>query len=79
MDKYLSNIWIASAELEMLQFQADQAHDGLVQAMCEAMAARMSPDDVAAAANLSLGELFDALRGHRAVPSAANRHAVHDP
>ncbi|QDG66941.1 MULTISPECIES: hypothetical protein [unclassified Pseudarthrobacter] len=78
MDKYLRNIWSASAELEMIQFQTDQAHDGLVQAMCEAMAARMSPADVAAAANMSLSELFDTLRRRSTVPSAENNHAVHD-
>ena len=41
MDKYLSSIWSASAELEMLQFQTDQAHERLVQALCVAMAAQI--------------------------------------
>lgn len=78
MDKYLSNIWTASAELEMIHFQTDQAHERLVQALCEAMAARISPAAVATAANMSLSELFDTLRGRRTAPSAENSNAVHD-
>jgi hypothetical protein len=78
MDKYLSNIWSASAKLEMLRFRNDQAHDGLVQAMCEAMAAQMPPNDVAAAANMSLSELFDTLRRCTTIPSAGSSRAVHD-
>lgn len=79
MDKYLSNIWSASAELEMIRFRTDQVHDRLVQALCEAMAARISPADAAAAANMSLGELFDTLRRRRTVPSAENSNPVPDP
>lgn len=78
MDKYLRNIWSASAELEMIQFQTDQAHERLVQALCEAMAAQLSPAAVAAAANMSLSELFDALRRSRTTPSAENSNAVRD-
>ncbi|QCO98153.1 hypothetical protein FCN77_11145 [Arthrobacter sp. 24S4-2] len=78
MDKHLSNIWSASAELEMIQFRNDQAHERLVQALCEAMAARISPAAAAAAANMSLSELFDTLRGRRTTPSAENSNAVHD-
>ena len=65
MDKYLKNIWSASAELELIQFRTDQAHEDLVQALCEAMAAQVSPASVAAAANMSLSELFDTLRKPR--------------
>lgn len=77
MDKYPSNIWAASAELEMIQFQTDQAHERLVQALCTAMAAQMAPADVAAAASMSLSELFDALRRRRTAPSAKTGNAVH--
>ena len=78
MDKHLSSIWSASAELEMLQFQTDQAHERLVQALCTAMAAQISPADVAATANMSLSELFDTLRRNRTAPSAVGSHAVRD-
>lgn len=73
MDKYLKNIWSASAELELIQFRTDQAHEDLVQALCEAMAAQISPASVAAAANLSLSELFDTLRRPRTTPSPQTR------
>ena len=78
MDKYLRNIWSASAELEMIQFQTDQAHERLVQALCHAMAAQISPAAVATAANMSLSELFDTLRRNRTAPPAVDGHAVHD-
>ena len=73
MDKYLRNIWSASAELEMIRFRTDQAHEDLAQALCEAMAAQISPASVAAAANLSLSELFDTLRRPRTTPSTQTR------
>lgn len=73
MDKHLRNIWSASAELEMIQFQTDQAHEHLVQALCQAMAAQISPAAVATAANMSLSELFDTLRRPRTTPSTQTR------
>ncbi|MEN8584753.1 hypothetical protein ABFP37_18825 [Burkholderia sp. RS01] len=78
MDQYLTSLWSASADLEMLQVQTDQAHEALVQALCKAMAAQIPPEEVAAAANMSLSELFDALRRRRVAPSAEDGHAVHD-
>lgn len=78
MDRNLTNIWAASAELEMLQVQIDQAHEALVLALCTAMAAQIPPEEVAAAANMDLPELFDTLRRPRIAPSPGNRDAVRD-
>jgi hypothetical protein len=78
VDRYLTSIWSASADLETLQMRTDQAHERLVQALCTAMAARISPAAVAAGANMTLSELFDTLRKPRTAPSAENSNAVHD-
>ena len=43
MDQYLTSVWSASADLETLQMQTDQAHEALVQALCVAMAAQIPP------------------------------------
>lgn len=62
MEKHLRNIQTASSDLDSLPFRHDKAHADLVQALCEAMAAQVPPADAAAAANMSLGELFNTLR-----------------
>ncbi|WP_350005848.1 hypothetical protein [Pseudarthrobacter sp. WHRI 8279] len=58
--------------------QTDRAHEALVQALCKAMAAQMPPEEVAAAGNMSLPELFDTLRKHTPAPSVENHDAIHD-
>lgn len=79
MDQYLTSVWSASADLETLQIQTDQAHEALVQALCVAMAAQIPPQQVAAAANMSLSELFHTLRKRTPALSPENSYAVHNP
>ncbi|MET3932164.1 hypothetical protein [Arthrobacter sp. OAP107] len=78
MEKHLNRVWSASAALEMLQFQTDQAHESLVQALCEAMAVGIAPADVAAAANMSVRELFNTLRRPRTAPPATDSDTAHN-
>ncbi|KRE64958.1 hypothetical protein ASG92_18365 [Arthrobacter sp. Soil736] len=64
MEKHLKTIRSATSNRDRLPLQHDQAHAELVQVLCEAMAAQMPPADAAAAANMSLSELFNTLRKH---------------
>lgn len=79
MDQYLTSVWSASADLETLQIQTDQAHEALVQALCVAMAAQIPPQQVATAANMSLSELFHTLRKRTPALSPEDSYAVHNP
>ncbi|WP_345046366.1 hypothetical protein [Arthrobacter methylotrophus] len=62
MEKHLRTIRTAISDLESQPSRQDRAHADLVQALCEAMAAQVPPADAAAAANMSLSELFNTLR-----------------
>ncbi|XAS66792.1 hypothetical protein V3C33_15100 [Micrococcaceae bacterium Sec5.7] len=64
MERHLKNIDAASVEIETLELRIDQARDDLVRSLCEAMAAQVPVKAAAAAASMSVAELFDALRQH---------------
>lgn len=64
MEKHLRTIRTAVSDRDRLPSRHGQAHADLVQVLCEAMAAQMPPADAAAAANMSLSELFNTLRRH---------------
>ncbi len=63
MEPHLIAIRTAVSHLDRAEtHQRTQAHSELVQALCKAMSAQVPPADAAAAANMSLGEMFNALR-----------------
>ncbi|WP_426996869.1 hypothetical protein [Pseudarthrobacter sp. N5] len=64
MEQHLINIDAASVEIETLELRIDQARGDLVRSLCEAMAAQVPVKAAAAAASMSVAELFDALRQH---------------
>lgn len=70
MERHLAIIRTASLELDTSLVldrrpaRHAQAHAKLIQVLCEAMAAQIPAADAAAAANMSLGELFNTLRKH---------------
>jgi hypothetical protein len=64
MEKHLRTIQTAILDLDRPPSRHDQTHADLVQVLCEAMAAQVPPADAAAAANMSLSELFNTLRKH---------------
>lgn len=63
MEEHLRAIRTAIMDTDRLRRPLqDQAHADLVRVLCEAMAAQVPPADAAAAANMSLSELFNTLR-----------------
>lgn len=69
MDFYLKNIQAAAARNSPCQDSSTPNYSGtehtaLVLALCRAMAAQVPAADAAAAAGLSVSELFNTLRGH---------------
>lgn len=62
MERHLRIIRTAASNMDKPGLLRDQAHAALVQVLCEAMAANVPPADAAAAADMSLGELFNTLR-----------------
>lgn len=64
MENHLKIIRTATSNLTGPPARNDQALADLIHALCKAMAAQVPPADAAAAANMSLGELFTTLRKH---------------
>lgn len=69
MDFHLKNIQEAAARNMPSQASSTPnysgaEHDEMVLVLCRAMAAGVPPADTAAAAGLSVAELFNTLRGH---------------
>lgn len=77
MEKRLTAVHVAAGEVELVEMRADQARAALVEAMCRAMAAGVSPVMAAAAAGMNVAELFDAIRRH-APALACGPHAAAD-
>jgi hypothetical protein len=75
MDELVKNILVAAGEVEMLEIRTDRARARLVRALCEAMAAEVSP---AAAAGMDVSELFNALRRRTAATAIAAESAPDD-
>lgn len=78
MDELVKNILVAAGEVEMLEIRTDRARARLVRALCEAMAAEVSPAAAAAAAGMDVSELFDALRRRTAATAIAAESAPDD-
>lgn len=57
MNEKIRQVWAASACVESLQAEMDQAQAALSRAMAEALAAGEPPESVGAVANLTLPEL----------------------
>ncbi|MCG2621487.1 hypothetical protein LVY72_06095 [Arthrobacter sp. I2-34] len=57
MNEKIRQVWAASACVESLQAEMDQAQAALSCAMAEALAAGGSPESIGAVANLTLPEL----------------------
>lgn len=59
MDEELKQVWVASAAVESLQGEIDQAESHLDTAIDEAVKAGADPDAISNAANLTASELSD--------------------
>lgn len=59
MDEELKQVWVASAAVESLQGEIDQAESHLDTAIDEAVKAGVDPDAISNAANLTASELSD--------------------
>lgn len=59
MDEELKQVWVASAAVESLQGEIDQAESILDTAIDEAVKAGADPDAIGNAANLTASELSD--------------------
>lgn len=59
MDEELKQVWVASAAVESLQGEIDQAESHLDTAIDEAVKAGADPDAIGNAANLTASELSD--------------------
>lgn len=59
MDEELKQVWVASAAVESLQGEIDQAESNLDTAIDEAVKAGADPDAIGNAANLTASELSD--------------------
>ncbi|WP_336714745.1 hypothetical protein [Arthrobacter sp. USHLN218] len=57
MDEELKQVWVASAAVESLQGEIDQAESNLDTAIDEAVKAGADPDAIGNAANLTASEL----------------------
>ena len=62
MEQHLRTIQAAASALGGFTLRQDQARAELIQVLCGAMAAQVPPADAAAAAGMSLSELFNTLR-----------------
>ena len=59
MDEHLKQVWTASAAVETLQGEMDQAETILDTAIDEALKAGAAPEEISGAANLSPTELSE--------------------
>jgi hypothetical protein len=59
MNEELKQVWVASAAVETLQMEMDQAETVLTEAIDEALNAGEHPDQVGGAANLTPAELTE--------------------
>ncbi|HSO92175.1 MAG TPA: hypothetical protein VLR70_13600 [Arthrobacter sp.] len=81
MEAHLTAVHVAAGEVELVEMRADRARAALVDAMCRAMAAGVPPVMAAAAAEMDVAELFDAIRRHTPAlasgPHAADNDDMH--